>query len=313
VARMTLQQLKYISEIAKCGSITVAANKLFMAQPSLSKAVKDLEKEFGFEIFERSRHGISFTSDGIEFLQFANRILEQTNAMEEYFQQKDTHEKDLQITISSQHYMFPVDALIKFMKNIATVKRYTLHIYEGKTSEVIHDVLIQKSMIGILYISDITKNFMQRLFAKNNLDFTPFQEFPPYVYISRTHPLASHSSLVLSQLAPYPYIRYSQGIDPYQFSEEIVIPDSYSNKTVYTTDRSTMMSLIAGTDAYTLGSGSILRSVISENVVSVPVCGPVSSMTIGWIKQKNTIMGPELTEYTRCLQESIDQTTWGID
>ena len=73
---MTLQQLRYVVEISRCGSITAAAQKLFIAQPSLSKAVRELESELGITIFERSRSGVIFTADGMEFLGQARLILD---------------------------------------------------------------------------------------------------------------------------------------------------------------------------------------------------------------------------------------------
>lgn len=302
---MTLQQLKYIVEIYKCGSITEAARRLFVAQPSLSKVVKDLETEFDIIILKRSRHGVSFTADGIKFLRFAHRVLDASDAMEDYFINRSVKEEELHLSISSQHYMFPVDALIHFMKNLSAKARYTLRIHEVRTSRVIQDVLIQESQIGILYVSDIIQNYMKRLFDKNDLEFVPFYDFPPYVYINKNHPLASYKTLDIGQLAPYPYVRYEQGGDPYQFSEEFVIPEVYSDKTIYVTDRSTMFSFISHTHAYNLGTGCLIASVVSDDIVSIPLQGELGTMKIGWIKKKNALMSADMTDYVRFMEESL--------
>ena len=79
---MTLQQLKYIITIAECGSITTAAGRLFIAQPSLSKSVAELEKEMGITIFNRSNRGVYLSEDGTKFLSYARQIVEQAELLE---------------------------------------------------------------------------------------------------------------------------------------------------------------------------------------------------------------------------------------
>jgi len=79
---MTLQQLKYIITIAETGSITTAAQRLFIAQPSLSKSVAELEKEMGITIFNRSNRGVYLSEDGTKFLSYARQIVEQAELLE---------------------------------------------------------------------------------------------------------------------------------------------------------------------------------------------------------------------------------------
>lgn len=304
---MTLQQLKYIVEIYHCGSITEAARKLFVAQPSLSKVVKDLEHEFGITILMRSRHGVSFTEEGMKFLRFAYRILDAADAMHAYFTTVETGETRIDLSISSQHYMFPVDALIQFVKKVSAQTPYTIHIHEVRTSQVVQDVLTQVSQIGILYVSEIIQTYMYRLFEKNDLEFTPFYDFPPYVYLNDCHPLADKSSISLADLQPYPYVRYEQGGDPAQFSEEFIIPEVYAKQTIFVTDRSTMFSFLCNTNAYNLGTGCLIAGVVPENIVSIPLKGQGGTMTIGWIKKKNTMMSDELQQYVCLMKQSLTQ------
>ncbi len=237
---MTLQQLRYIVEISKSGSITAAAKKLFIAQPSLSKVVKDLEEEFHITILKRSRHGISFTTEGLEFLQFAHHVLEASDAMEDYFR-KEILDEELRLSVSSHHYLFAVDGLINLLTNIPEEIPYTIRLREGRTSEIIRDVLVSRSQIGIIYITKRTEQFMSRLLTKNNLEFTP------HVYVSSDHPLAGFSEVTTVQLTDYPHVCYDQGSEPKQLSEEFIIPNSISKQTIYVSDRSSMLSIIANT------------------------------------------------------------------
>ena len=74
---MNFEQLKYIVEIERCGSINKASQTLFVTQPALSASIKELEGELGFTIFERSNKGIRPTAEGSQFVRSANDILSQ--------------------------------------------------------------------------------------------------------------------------------------------------------------------------------------------------------------------------------------------
>ena len=103
---MTLVQLKYITVIADMGSINEAAKALFLAQPSLSAAVRDLEKELGMEIFRRGSRGVSLTPEGEEFLGYARQVIDQYDLIESRFVKRTgTKEK---FGVSAQHYSFAV-------------------------------------------------------------------------------------------------------------------------------------------------------------------------------------------------------------
>lgn len=304
---MTLQQLKYIVEIYHCGSITEAARKLFVAQPSLSKVVKDLEDEFQIQILHRSRHGVSFTEDGIAFLKYARRIIDASDAMTDYFTGQNDGAKSIELSVSSQHYVFPVDAMVKVVNNVPHQQRYTVRIHEVRTSQVIQDVLTQVSQIGILYVSSMIQNYMYRLFEQNDLQFTPFYDFPPFVYVRKDHPLGGKKSVSIEALEEFPYIRYEQGGDPDQFSEELVITRVSSKQTIYVTDRSSMFAFLLGTRGYTLGTGCILPHLVPDNIVSVPLEGVDGFMQIGWLKKKQTVLPAIMDEYVKQMEQSLLQ------
>ncbi len=304
---MTLQQLRYLLEISRCGSITEAAKRLYIAQPSLSKTIKDLEEEFHIEIFKRGRHGITFTAEGEEFLRYAQRVLDATESMMNYFKDEEASKEEVHLSISSQHYMFVVDALIDFMSNVIEETKYTLQIREVRTSQVIEDVLQQKSQIGILYVTKLTEKYMEGVFRKHNLEFTSFYDFPPYVYLATTHPLAQKKIIELEDLKHYPYVRYEQGVDPYQFSEELVLPQIYSKQSIAVTDRSTMLSIIGNTKAYNIGTGCILPRITGGKVKAIALADNYGQMRIGWIRKKSLPMKKEIISYVDYMQKSLQK------
>ncbi len=303
---MTLQQLYYIIEISKCQSITIAAQNLFLSQPSLSKAIKDLETEFNITILERTRRGVAFTIEGLEFLAYAQRILEQINSLEDYFSSDTKSSKRLTLSVSAQHYMFSIDALTRFVKSIEDSSKYTIIFNECRTSKVIENVLLHQSQIGILYLSRSTNKFMKRLFNQKGLDFTPLRQFNPYAYLRREHPLSQQDAITIDSLANFPYLKYYQSTDSQQFSEELLINGISDDRNLIVSDRSTMLRLIQHTDAYTIGCGCVLPDIVNDEVISIPLAEPIDYINVGWIKLKNIDTTPEMEEYIELLEDCLD-------
>ena len=154
---MTLQQLKYIMKIVECGSITEAARQLYITQPSLSTAIKELEEELGIEIFYRTNKGVSLTTDGSEFLSYARQIIEQTELLEQRYMGKKPSKK--LCSISTQHYAFAVNAFVELLMDL-DVDEYEFTLRETRTYEIIEDVKNLRSEIGIIYLSDFNEKII---------------------------------------------------------------------------------------------------------------------------------------------------------
>lgn len=202
------------------------------------------------------------------------------------------------------HYIFPVDALINAINRLGDSASYIFSVRECQTSQILNDVLTQQSQLGILFVSDVTKNFMERLFAQKGLEFHPLASFRPHVYLSCRHPLAREAALSLKQLEPYPYVCYEQTEKSQYYSEEFVIPQSRERQ-IFVTDRSTMLSVIKNTNAYNIGSGCLLPHIISPGIVTIPLTEPMSSVQIGWIKLKNVKFSQETLDYLSQMLESL--------
>ena len=157
---MTILQLKYVIKSVECGSITEAARQLFISQPSLSAALKDIETEFGIEIFYRTSKGISLSPDGIEFLSYARQIVEQAELLEQRYNNKKPS-KQL-CSVSTQHYAFAVNAFVNLISSLSA-EEYEFTLRETRTYEIIDDVANFRSEVGILYFS----HFNEKILKKN--------------------------------------------------------------------------------------------------------------------------------------------------
>ena len=172
---MTLQQLHYVLVIAEAGSLNRAAEQLYLSQPSLTSAVRELEKELGIVLFNRSGRGVTPTQDGAEFLLYARQLYHQYESlMDKYSGGKNIKRK---FGVSTQHYSFAVKAFVELVKRFDT-SQYEFAIRETKTRDVISDVATLKSEIGILYLSDFNRAVLMKLLRANRLEFHHADRLP---------------------------------------------------------------------------------------------------------------------------------------
>ena len=205
---MTLQQLRYAVCIAEKKSMNKAAGALYISQPTLSKAILDLEEEIGISLFLRSNRGVVITSDGEEFLGYARQMIEQYRMIEERFVQKQKIRK--KFSVSMQHYPFAVKAFMEVAKEFG-MDDYAFAIHETKTYEVMENVKNQKSEIGILYVNDFNEKAMKKIFAEMELEFQELFQCGIYVYLSKEHPLAKKETINFADLKEYPCLSFEQG------------------------------------------------------------------------------------------------------
>ncbi|TEA26873.1 LysR family transcriptional regulator [Candidatus Schmidhempelia bombi] len=300
---MTLQQLKYIIEIARCGSINEAAKKLFITQPSLSSAVKELEQRLGIEIFVRSSKGVSLSSEGVEFLSYARQVVEQTELLEQrYINKKPT--KRL-CSISTQHYAFAVNAFVNLIKNNNS-DEYEFTLRETRTYDIITDVASFKSEIGIIYLNDFNRKVLSRILKQHHLKFTPLFEASPHVFMSKKHPLAKQNSVTLSQLEDFPYLSFEQGdYNSFYFSEEI-LSTVYHKKNIYVSDRATLFNLLIGLNGYTISTGILNSDLNGSDIVAIPL-EVKEKILVGWITTANAYLNQTAQSYIIELENLIRQ------
>lgn len=288
---MTLQQLNYIITISQAGSLNKAAEILYVAQPSLTSAIKEVEKEFGVTIFNRSGKGVTLTGDGAEFVLYARQVYSQYDILLEKFGKSGNLKK--KFGVSTQHYSFAVKAFVEMVKAFDTSK-YEFAIRESKTLDVINDVSTLRSEIGILYLSDFNRKAILKLLASNNLEFHRLIGCSAYVYLWKGHPLAKEKSIHFSQLDEYPCLSFEQGDNgSFYFAEEILSTNEYP-RTIKACDRATMLNLMVGLNGYTLCSGIICEELNGTDFAAVPFeaddLNPNSVMEIGYLVRKNTLL-----------------------
>lgn len=288
---MTLIQLHYLIVIAETNSLNKAAEQLYVSQPSLTSAIKELEKELGVTLLYRSGRGVTLTNDGVEFLLYAKQLYSQYEAVLEKYGMGGAHKK--KFGVSTQHYSFAVKAFVDMAKEF-DMSRYEFAVRETRTAEVIRDVSTMKSEIGILYLCDFNRKSMEKLLKSASLEFHHLIECQAYVYIWKKHPLAKEKTIQFEQLNGYPCLSFEQGENSsFYFAEEILSTNEYP-QVIKANDRATMLNLMVGLNGYTLCSGIICEELNGSDYIAVPFQEDEQNlnivMEIGYVVRKNTIL-----------------------
>ena len=264
---MTIQQCKYVLSIANTGSFNEAAKQLFIAQSTLSLSIKTLEQELGIRIFERSGNGVYLTEEGAEFVRYASQIVQHDEFVSERYSAKDVSHR---LYIATQHYDFIADIFGKMLAE-GDADSYKYALREIKTYDIIHEIEISRSDIGIIAIKDSEYDIMKRYLGKKGIEFTEVLKASPHVFLSKSHPLAQSETLTLSDLKDYPYVSYEQGDRNISFFTEEFISGLKSKKHIEISDRATLMNVLLVTDCYTVGTGIMPSALNRGDIVGIPL------------------------------------------
>lgn len=279
---MTLTQLEYAVKIAEKKSMNKAAAELFVSQPALSGAIKELENEIKTELFIRTNKGIVITTEGEQFLSYARQMVELNKLIRERYDEEKSSKK--KFSVSMQHYSFAVEAFME-LANTFALDEYELAVHETKTYEVIDNVKNYRSELGVLFVNEFNERVMKKIFSDNDLEFIPLFECGISVYLSGKHPLANQKKIKFEELSDYPCLSFEQGDkNSFYFAEEVLSTLDYK-QIIKADDRATMLNLMVGLNGYTLCSGIICEDLNGGKYKSVPL-DTEDKMTIGYIKRK---------------------------
>lgn len=275
---ITLQQLHYFIEVAAEGSISAAADLLYVAQPTMSAAMKDLESRVGRDLLLRSPRGVTLTTDGVEFLGYARQVVEQAELLEQRYLGRPPSRRLL--GVSAQHYSFAVDAFVRMVRSTGAPE-YEFSLRETRTWDIIEDVRTLRSELGILFRNDFNRNVIDKLLRDSGLAFHPLFVAEPHIFVSRRNPLASRERATLDDLADLPRLTFDQGgNNSFYFAEEILSTLS-SKQEIRVSDRATIFNLMIGLDGYTISTG-IISDDLDPEIVAVPL-EVDERIEIGWI------------------------------
>jgi len=304
---MTLQQVLYALTIQECGSMNKAAEKLYIVQPTLTSAIQELESEVGISIFMRTNKGVIVTPEGAEFLEDIRGFYRQYDTVMQKYSGEGNYKR--KFGVSTQHYTFAVKAFVDMAKQY-DMNEFDFALRETTTMDVIKDVSTLKSEIGILFINELNKKGMQRLFTEHSLEFHSLIKCRAFVFLWKDHPLAEAKEIRIEDLQDYPCIFFEQ-VDNSEVLAEEILSENFYPQTLRVTDRSTMLNLIRALNGYTLCSGIVEGDLNGDGYKVVPFIGdeenPNGVMDIGYITKKNAVMSKTGHEYLEEVHKALSQ------
>lgn len=263
---MTLQQLKYLIEVADKGSINKAAGSLYISQPSLSNAIRDIENEIQINIFKRTNKGVRVTVEGAEFLVYAKQIVEQADLLEKKY--KGQKPEKLKFSVSTEQCAVTVIAFSETVKGYGN-NEYEFHLKETRSIEVIDDVINFKSEIGIIYINEFNEKAIRKRIKEGNLQLNELFTAKPHVLVSADNELTKKKKVELKDLEDYPCLSFGQDeYNLFYFSEDM-LSTMLHKRSIKVSERATMFNLLTRLNGFVISTGIISERLKKQGIIPI--------------------------------------------
>jgi DNA-binding transcriptional LysR family regulator len=236
---------KYAIEIERTRSITKAAENLYMAQPNLSKAIKEIEETIGFTIFERNSKGVIPTSKGLRFLDYARKILSEMEQINRLTEVENPDRQDFSISIPRGSYI--AEGFTRFVAELDFEKEININVQETNSVRTINDVIDSKFNLGIIRYQTMYENYYIDYLTNNHLDHEQIWEFEYLALMSKDHPLALDEEVQFSRLKCYIEIVHGDTAVPYLNAAELRYPsaEAVPKRRIYLYERFNQFDLLA--------------------------------------------------------------------
>jgi DNA-binding transcriptional LysR family regulator len=242
---LNLVHLKYAVEVARCGSINKAADNLYMGQPNLSRAIKELETSLGISIFQRSSKGMVLTPEGERFITYAQKILKQVDEIEELYKSENSPKQRFSISVPRASYISY--AFSKFTNHIRSDSPAEIFYKETNSMRVINNILKEDYRLGIIRYSEHFDKYFRNMLEEKGFAYETVTDFSYILLMSCEHKLALKSKILYSDLKDYIEIAHADPYVPslpfYEVKKE-ELPDDI-NKRIFIFERASQFELLS--------------------------------------------------------------------
>ncbi|MBQ8626045.1 MAG: LysR family transcriptional regulator [Agathobacter sp.] len=266
---MNTLYLKYALEVEKTGSISQASQNLFMAQPNLSKAIRDLESDLGYQIFKRTNSGVIVTENGTEFLYHAKKVTEQLDEMEKISDRNATKSTKYKISIPRGSYI--ANGFTAFVSELQISQGMDITLNETNTLRTITNVADKGYNMGIIRYQLADEESIKSLLKSNNLEQETIWEFEYVLVMSKNHPLAKKENLHVEDLEEYTKITHAD-IDIPHAKNERNEKTQHMHKTIYVYERGSQFDLLANVPTTYMWVSPIPDSYLEKNHLIQRAC-----------------------------------------
>ncbi|MCI9595774.1 MAG: LysR family transcriptional regulator [Firmicutes bacterium] len=304
---LNLYQMAYVVEVAKCGSISKAAQNLFLSQPHLSNTIKALEQELGVALFLRSSKGITLTEEGRMFVREAEKILESVEHLQQKIEVKP--EEAVRSAISCTRSYQVNQCVSQFIRENSHKESFVLHVKETNPFQVVEDVCTRESELGILHIFDAQKEYFLNLFQTYGLHHRQEYEREFLVAVSENSSLACEPVLTSEMLQNYMVVIYGDYEMPRASYEAVsqVSDIIFSAKRVYVYDRASAMETLSSCPEAYMWITGLHRDTLKLYGLVLKRCKDVKVKNIGYSIRRSDA---PLSWSTQALYDKMLQIDW---
>ena len=267
---MNTLYLKYVLEIEKAGSISQAAQNLFMAQPNLSKAIKDLETELGYSIFKRTSSGVTVTEQGNEFLFHAKKMVEHISEIEKLSRRTESDSTRFKISIPRGSYI--ASGVTAFVAELPISSGLDITVNETNTLRTISNVADRGYNMGIIRYNVEDEGVFHSRLKNNKLESETLWEFQYVLVMSRNHPLAEKDKIYTEDLQHYIKITHADIENQHEQERRNNQKNTIPEKTIYVYERGSQFDLLTNVSTTYMWVSPIPESVLEKNGLVQRVC-----------------------------------------
>ncbi|MCF2639692.1 LysR family transcriptional regulator [uncultured Fusobacterium sp.] len=275
---MNIQYLKYVVEVDKTGSINKAAKNLYMGQPNLSAAIKELEKELGISIFYRSKKGVFATKEGEKFLFHAKKIISQVNELKSLYK-PNTNNLPIHFSIAACRATYITIAISNFINNLKNKKGMTVNFNETNSLNVINEVANGNAEIGIIRYQNIHENYFVSLLKSKNLIFEPLWESKLFLTFSENHSLISEKEIKSEMLKKYIEIVQGDMKVPVDKSSNLSTSYQPSPQSISVYDRGSHVNLLVNVKEAFMWVPILPENILKRNKLVQRECADLKIIT----------------------------------
>lgn len=269
---MNLLYLKYAAEVAACGSINKAAERLYIDQPNLSRSIKDLEASLGVVLFERSARGMKLTPDGEEFLKYAKVILAEVDAMENMFRSGDARKQRFSLSVPRASYIS--EAFASFSRQFSEFGEVEAFYKETNPMRTLKNILEDGYKLGIIRYAAQYDKYYKDMLEEKGLTYELICEFRFVLLVSRNSPLAEKETVTAADLAGLTEIAHGDPYVPSLPLEEVRKEElsGVSPRRVFVFERGSQFDLLAGNPDTFMWVSPIPQAVLDRFGLVERVC-----------------------------------------
>lgn len=306
---MKLQQLKYITEIADCGSITKASKKLFVSQPYLSKVVSDFETRVGKQIFIRSSSGLELTSYGHRVYLLAQSIINQMELLDNLEKDELPPQEEARLSFSVGNLIIKDHLLLDYFST-SRAGRNNVDFCETTIDGCVENVENDISDFAIIVVDDFQKSLLLNIAERKGLEYAELDEGYLYYHLHRDHPLSGCEKISVKNLIQYPFV--SLKTDRFsQFSNEKLkeeYPHIHARKAIVVNHYHSYLSIVKNNGAFMIGNKWQISELEKMGIKSIRFSSLKHKVHLAVIKKEIASFSPESRKFLQLFKES-----YGLD